>query len=589
MARADDRVPSTSPNIQWTAHRDNPLLQGRSSHYFINSDLAFSGDYLVQGNYDGFSVWDIADPSNPTLTSVVECAGGQGDVSVVGSLVILSVDDTMASDRCDAARVSETTPHWDGIRIFDISHPASPQYVASVQTRCGSHTNTVLPTADPKRVYVYVDAYSRGVSTTCTGQNPLDIVEVDLNDPAAAHIAASVDLFAGREAFGPNDLVPGGAETRFSTGCHDITVFGNRAAAACRGDGLLLDVSDPLRPTVLQQVRDPEMSFWHSAIFSNDGSLVLFQDEMGDGQVNTCSAATPATRGTDAIWSLKNDALSPLGYFKIPREQPDSKRCTAHNGSIVPVPGRNILVQAWYEGGVSLVDFTDPAHPTEIGYFEWPPYANRHEYSAGYWSAYFYNGHIYASDMWGGLDVLTLVGDEFADAARYSAASLNPQTQPAYDWVWKHPPTLSTDTESQLALTLSPERIPAQLATPSATDGGERMGPKLSVSSNTNAFEPMDTIDIWFQDRVLATVRADEGGALTLTEVTLPADLPAGTYTLIARGDHTPDTLATANIVIEPPPSNSWVGILLSAAGAVLVAGVGIFWAVRRRRNGVVR
>ena len=229
-----------------------PVPAGRRPR-LINSDLAFTGDHLIQGNFAGFSVWDIADPAAPTLVSAVSCPGGQGDVSAVGNLVFVSVDETMSDDSCQAARVPETDENWEGVRIFDVSDPASPQYVAAVRTRCGSHTHTVVPDpASADRVFVYVSAYSRGASRNCTGRNPLQIIAVPLVAPEEASVVGELDLFDDESAFGPQDRVPGGAETRSTTGCHDITAYPAKAlaVAACRGDGLLLSIADPLAPVV---------------------------------------------------------------------------------------------------------------------------------------------------------------------------------------------------------------------------------------------------------------------------------------------------------------------------------------------------
>ena len=288
-ALADEREPSIGPGLEWVAHRDNPFRQGDDPD-FINSDLAFTGDYLVQGNFAGFSIWDIADPTAPELVSAVSCPGGQGDVSAVGNLVFIAIDETMSDDSCQASRVPETQENWEGLRIFDISDPREPRYAAAVRTRCGAHTHTVVPDpASAERVFVYMNAYSRGASLNCTGRNPLQIIEVPLGAPERSVIIGELDLFDDETAFGPEDRVAGGAETRPTTGCHDITAYPAKgvAVAACRGDGLLLSIADPLAPVVLHRVRDPSVAFWHSGIFDNDATRVVFQDELGDGFINT--------------------------------------------------------------------------------------------------------------------------------------------------------------------------------------------------------------------------------------------------------------------------------------------------------------
>jgi hypothetical protein len=578
-ASTSARTPRTSSNLELVAQRENPLLQGRSSHEYMNTDLAFSGDYLIQGNFDGFSVWDIKDPSNPTLASAVECAGGQGDVSVAGNLVILSVDETMSSDRCDAGRVAETANHWDGLRIFDISDPVHPDYVTSIQTPCGSHTNTLVPTSDSKTALIYVSAYSRGPSTTCNGVNPLQIVSIPLDNPELARVVADIDLFAGRDTFSSGDLVSGGASTRPTSGCHDITVYKNRAAAACRGDGLLLDISNPLKPKVLDQVRDKEMSFWHSAIFTHDGASVVFQDEMGDGLINACGSDTSRKRGADAIWTIEGSSLSHAGYFKIPRQQTDNRRCTSHNGNMLPIQGREFMVQAWYEGGISLVDVTNPAKPQEIGYAQWPSYSSMHEFTAGIWSAYYYNGHIFASDMWSGLSVFALTGSEFADAERFSASSLNPQNQPEYNWVWKSEPTIPADTSSLPQLALSSSEVTENSGT-TADDVASRT---VTVTASSGAFTPGDTVDLWLlpSKTVLSTVLANSDGGVEATKVVIPSTTRAGEYTLVARADLTPDKPAIAALTVTAPVP--WVIILVSAVVGLIVVSLAA-WAVLRVR-----
>lgn len=578
-ASTSARTPRTSSNLELVAQRDNPLLQGRTSHEYMNTDLAFSGDYLIQGNFDGFSVWDIKNPANPTLASAVECAGGQGDVSVAGNLVILSVDETMSSDRCDAGRVAETASHWDGLRIFDISDPAHPEYVKSIQTPCGSHTNTLVPTSDSKTALIYVSAYSRGPSTTCNGVNPLQIVSIPLDDPKLARVVADIDLFAGRDTFSSGDLVSGGASTRPTSGCHDMTVYKNRAAAACRGDGLLLDISHPLKPKVLDQVRDKEMSFWHSAIFTNNGASVLFQDEMGDGLINACGGDTSRKRGADAIWAIEGNSLTHTGYFKIPRTQSNNRRCTSHNGNMLPIEGREVMVQAWYEGGISLVDVSNPAKPKEIGYAQWPSYSWMHEFTAGIWSAYYYNGHIFASDMWSGLSVFALTGSEFADAERFSSSALNPQNQPEYNWVWKTEPTVPADTSPLPQLSLSSTELTENSGT-TAEDVASRT---VTVTAPASTFTPGDTVDVWLLPtaKVLATAVAGGDGGLAATKVELPASTRAGEYTFVARADKTPDKLAIAVITVKAPIP--WVGIIATGV-SVLVVALLVIWIVLRIR-----
>ncbi|HEY6800395.1 MAG TPA: hypothetical protein VI121_07110 [Agromyces sp.] len=597
-AQADDREPSLGPGLEWVAHRDNPFRQGDDPD-FINSDLAFTGDYLVQGNFAGFSIWDIANPAEPELASAVSCPGGQGDVSAVGDLVFVSIDETMSDDSCEATRVPETVENWEGLRIFDISDPHEPRYAAAVRTRCGSHTHTVVPDpASSERVFVYMNAYSRGASLNCTGRNPLQIIEVPLNAPEDATIAGELDLFDDETAFGPEDRVEGGAETRSTTGCHDITAYPAKAlaVAACRGDGLLLSIADPLAPTVLAHVRDPAVAFWHSGIFNNEATRIVFQDELGDGFINTCSPAFGADRGADGVWLIEPGGLTKAGTYKLPRTQSDLEKCVAHSGGLVPVPDRFIIAQAWLEGGISVVDFTDPAAPVELTWFDRPDYGYSMDFTAGIWSVYPYRGYLYASDMYEGLEVLRLTDPQFADASRYDDAGLNPQTQPEYAWVWREAPLVPTARAERAPLeTLSVE--------PASVEAGSTAS--VSVSLPAGSLAPGETTDIWWMptQSVLATVTAAADGSLATTDVALPGPLEAGSYDLVVRGDTTAPRLALASIAVAPSsPSSSpgaaddarndgwpwWVivGLLLlaAAATAVVVARRRVVLARRRRR-----
>ena len=590
MAAPADREPSIGPGLEWVAHRDNPFRQGDDPD-FINSDLAFTGDYLVQGNFAGFSVWDIADPAAPELVSAVSCPGGQGDVSAVGDIVIVSVDETMSDDSCEASRVPETSENWEGLRIFDLSDPALPRYAAAVRTRCGSHTHTVVPDpASDDRVFVYVNAYSRGASLHCTGRNPLQILEVPLDSPDDARVVGELDLFDAETAFGPEDRVSGGAETRPTTGCHDITAYPAKAlaVAACRGDGLLLSIADPLAPVVLQRVRDPAVAFWHSGIFDNEASRIVFQDELGDGFINTCSPAFGADRGADAVWRIEPDALVKAGTYKLPRTQSDLEKCVAHSGGLVPVPGRFVIAQAWLEGGVSVVDLSDPAAPVELTWFDRPAYPASMEYTAGIWSVYAYDGYLYASDMYEGLEVLRLTDPMFADAARYDETGLNPQTQPEYSWIWREAPVVPSDASERAAL----ETLDVSPVIVEPGDAAE-----VVVSLPPGSLEPGETADVWWMptQATLATVAAGADGSLAATSVTLPAPLEAGRHDLVVRGDRSAPRLALASVEVAAPapaPSqaessgrDSPAGWWLAATAALVAAGAGGAFVLRRRRG----
>jgi hypothetical protein len=394
------------------------------------TDMAFQGDYAFVGNYEGFTVHDISDPARPKVTARVACPGGQNDISVMGDLLFLSVDEPRADAACGSGRGDEQTG-WEGIRVFDISDVAHPRYVKAVATACGSHTHTLVPGkgAGNEKVYVSVSACGPGPDAVhCRPpHDSISIVEVPLGDPARARVVAEPVLF-------PDGGYIGGGGRASTTGCHDITVYPEKdlAAGACMGNGLLMDISDPVRPRVLQEVTDTAaFSIWHSATFSNDATKVVFGDELGSGVSPTCDARTPRTQGTDAVYEITPDRrLVRHGHFKIPRDQTPSENCVAHNGSLMPVPGRDIMVQAWYQGGVSVIDFTDADHPVEIGYFERGPLGDH--LLGGSWSAYYYNGYIYSSDIMKGLDVLRIDDPRTDPAGKVRMKRLNAQTQVSY-------------------------------------------------------------------------------------------------------------------------------------------------------------
>ncbi len=408
----------TSDNVKHVANvpRTAPL-NGESDW---NTDLAFQGDYVFVGNFGGFSIYDISDPAAPKTVSQVACPAQQNDVTVHGDLLILSVDEPRSGEGCDS---TEDERAWEGLRIFDISDKKSPKYVSSVATDCGSHTHTMVPKDD--KLYVYVSAPGpEPDSATCPSPHKLlQIVEVPVSDPKSARVVATPDI--------PIESGPEGVG-----GCHDITAYPekNLAAGACFGDGVLLDIADPVKPKLLQQISDPEnFQIWHSATFNNDATKVLFTDELGGGGAPTCDSDTPATKGANAVYDLVDGKLQKRGYFKIPREQQEEENCVAHNGSLLPVPGKDIMVQAWYQGGVSFVDFTDSDNPKEIGYFERGPFeADGGGGIAGSWSAYYYNGYVYSSDIQLGLDVLKITDPLTDPAAQVKMDDFNVQTQKSY-------------------------------------------------------------------------------------------------------------------------------------------------------------
>lgn len=440
---------------------DAPKLVDRSSLLdFANTDLAFSGDLMVAGNYHGFNVYRLGAGGVPSLVSSVVCPGGQGDVSIAGNLLVMSVEEGRGRVDCglQGNMTQATAERFRGLRLFDISNPAAPRQVGQVQTCRGSHTHSIV-SADDKRLIVYASG-TGGVRKTeelaiCTdlpGDDTalfsIDVIEVPVANPAAARIVDRPRVFAtGDQIAGlwkGGDHGEGTQETSMTNQCHDITVFPAKkiAAGACSGNGIILDISDPMKPKRIDDVTDKGFAYWHSATFSNDGSKVLFTDEWGGGGRPRCQAGDPTNWGANAFYGIENGKLVYRGTYKLPAPQSDKENCVAHNGSIVPVPGRDIFVQAWYQGGISVIDFTDPANVKEIAYFDRGPVDKDQLITGGHWSAYWYNGRIYATEIARGIDVFALEPSEHltreeiaaAEAAQYPGGLFNPQTQTQVTW-----------------------------------------------------------------------------------------------------------------------------------------------------------
>ena len=452
---------------------------------FANSDMAFQGNHLFQGNFSGISIYDISDPAHAKALTSLVCPGGQGDVSVYKNLLFMSVE--MPNGRIDCgAQGFPANPTSDdkdkkdadkkpklpaaqkdrfrGVRVFDISDIQNPKQVAAVQTCRGSHTHTlVIDPNDKDNVYIYVSGTSFVRQTEelagCSGEAPdkdpntalfrIDVIQVPVAAPQNAKIVSNPRVFIDARTGALNGLNNGGTHGKKgpekasdSNQCHDITVYSaiGLAAGACSGNGIILDVKDPIHPKRLDAVNDPNYSYWHSASFSNDGSKVVFTDEWGGGLGARCRPNDPNKWGADAIFNLKDGKLAFANYYKMPAAQGDSENCVAHNGSLVPVPGRDIEVQGWYQGGISVVDFTDPEHPFEIAYFDRGPIDPKTLILGGDWSAYWYNGNIYASEIARGLDIFELTPSKFLtqneiDAAKsVKVAELNVQNQQKIEW-----------------------------------------------------------------------------------------------------------------------------------------------------------
>jgi len=450
---------------------------------FANSDLAFQGNHLFQGNFYGVNIFDISNPAKVNLVTSMICPGGQGDVSVYKNLMFMSVEQPNGRLDCgtqgfppppppppgEEKKFHPPAPQKDrfrGVRIFDISDIKSPRQVAAVQTCRGSHTHTlVVDPNDKNNVYIYVSGTSfvrQGEELPgCSGEAPdkdpntalfrIDVIKVSLAAPQDSKVVNSPRVFMDPGTGKLNSLSSGGTHGKAGEGlekpadsdqCHDITVYSalGLAAGACSGNGIVLDIKDPVHPKRLDAVNDPNYSYWHSASFSNDGKKVVFTDEWGGGLGARCRANDPNKWGADAVFSLQKNKLTFASYYKLPAAQGDTENCVAHNGSLIPVPGRDIEVQAWYQGGVSVMDFTDAAHPVEIAYFDRGPLDPHTLILGGDWSAYWYNGHIYASEIARGLDVFELTPTESLsqneiDAAKtVRVAELNVQNQQKIEW-----------------------------------------------------------------------------------------------------------------------------------------------------------
>ncbi len=489
------------PNLQPPPPPDEPLKPGEPPHApagtygSTNSDLAFSGNHVFVGNYNGINFYDIDNPAKVKLTASLVCPGGQGDVSVYGHLLFMSAEAVNARLDCGtqgvplpAGYVPPPPPppapvipgvepehknpplpppnpdRFRGVRIFDISNLSNPRQVAAVQTCRGSHTHTlVIDPNDKDNVYIYVSGtgnvrQAEELAGCVPGdkENPnpntslfsIDIIRVPLAHPELAKIVSSPRIFTDAQSGAINGLWKRGNHgegtqtTEGTDKCHDITVYSSigLAAGACSGNGILLDIHDPAHPVRIDAVSDPNYSFWHSATFNNAGTKVLFTDEWGGGGQPRCRAKDPMDWGADAIFEISNGKLKLASYYKMPAVQTEFENCVAHNGSLVPIPGRDIFVQAWYQGGISVMDFTDSGHPVEIAYFDRGPLDGAKAGLGGYWSAYWYNGYIYGSEIARGVDVFKLVPSKFITQNEIDASNLvhyealNVQNQPKIAW-----------------------------------------------------------------------------------------------------------------------------------------------------------
>ena len=451
---------------------------------FVNSDLAFRGNLVYQGNFAGFSIWDVSTPAKPVKISVVECITSQGDPSIYGNLLFISAEGGGNRNDCAKGGVTNPADHMAGVRIYDVSNPRAPRLVKNVQTCKGSHTHTLVPSPTDKGVlYVYVSGNQGArpdseLAGCRNGADPadesnslfrLDIIKVPLARPQDAAVVTGARIFTGlnpaplragqerraRPIPGADSAMMESMRTHGPRNCHDVTAYPaiGLLAGACASHGLLVDISNPEKPVRLDAVADTNFSLWHTAVFSNDGSKIVFTDEWGGGTSPNCQAMHPLEMGGNTTLVIGADRkLKQHAYFKLPTAQSAQENCVSHNGSLVPVPGRDIMVQGWYQGGVDVIDFTDADRPFEIAYFDRGPVdaptaegdggavSRSRGTIGGSWGAYWYNGHVYSSEMARGLDILELVPSDQLSANEIAAAKLvqldefNPQSQPRIVW-----------------------------------------------------------------------------------------------------------------------------------------------------------
>jgi hypothetical protein len=542
------RVVSKTPPSEPFLNRETP-----GDRRLTNSDLAFTGTYVIQGNYSGHQIWDVANPRRPTLVKAYVCPGSQSDVSVYRHLLFVSGESTSGRLDCGLQGVPDSVSHerLRGIRIFDISDIRNPKYIANVQTCRGSHTHTVV--TDPRdaaNVYIYVSGSAPvrsprelpGCSALPPEEDPntalfrIEVIQVPLAHPEQARIVSSPRIFqdlpapprhaepaadsaeqvARMRATGVDPAVLAAAASRRRTGptqCHDITVYPaiGLAGGACGGYGLLLDIRDVANPKRIGAVADSNFSFWHSATFNNDGSKILFTDEWGGGSQPRCRATDNYEWGANAIFTLADNRMTFKSYYKMPAPQTPYENCVAHNGSLVPIPGRDIMVQGWYQGGISVFDWTDPERPVEIAFHDRGPMDSTRLVQAGSWSVYWYNGYIYSSEIARGLDVFELVPSAFISQNEIDAAKtvrweyLNAQEQPRIVWPPSFPLARAYLDQLERARGLPLDRIAA------ARDGLAR-AERLSGSRRSEALA-----------RLAAQLEGDAPGAADASKVRMVA------------------------------------------------------------------
>ena len=505
---------------------------------FANSDLAFGDTYVYQGNFAGFSIWDISEPAKPKLVSSVQCITSQGDPSVYRNLLFISAQGMGNRNDCGNGGVKDPKDHMAGVRIFDVSNPAAPRLVKNVQTCKGSHTHTLVPSyKDENILYIYVSG-SQGarqendLAGCKAGTDPadesnamfrLDVIKVDLRAPEKAEVVTGARIFTGlgaapRAAGRPARVRPRAAGDTTQapptpTGpwnCHDVTAYpeAKLLAGACASYGLLVDISNPEKPVRLDAKADTNFSLWHTAVFSNDGKKVVFTDEWGGGTSPMCQANSMMEMGGNTILTVDGKkSFTQRAYFKIPTAQTAQENCVSHNGGLIPVPGRDIMVQGWYQGGVSVMEFTDPDHPKELAFFDCGPIDNppgvdvpvtpppegarrgQRGTIGGSWGAYYWNGLVYSSEIDRGFDILELEPSDQLSRNELEAARLvrfvqyNPQSQPKIVWPAAFPVVRSYLDQLVRGAGLAAERTTAIASALDAAEAQQGKGRRAALNA----------------------------------------------------------------------------------------------------------
>jgi hypothetical protein len=529
---------------------------------FINSDLAFRGNNVYEGNFAGFMIWNVKNPAKPELLAAVDCTTAQGDPSIYGNLLFISAESQ--GNRTDCAKggvpKGQENMRMEGVRIYDVSNPRAPKLIKNVQTCKGSHTHTIVPDPKDKNViYLYVSGQQpardsselAGCNNTMdpndvnSSRYRLDVIRVPLLHPEQSAVVTGARIFGGLEpaprsaaaearaaARGGRGGRGAGAATRTPpppTGpnnCHDVTAYpyAHLLAGACASYGMLVDISNPMKPVRLDAKSDTNFSLWHTAIFSNDASKVVFTDEWGGGTAPNCQATSMMEMGGNTTLTINKGKMTEHAFFKIPSSQTAQENCVSHNGGLVPVPGRDIMVQGWYQGGIDAIDFTDPNHPFEIAFSDrgpvdpppapgdTTPISRQRGSIGGSWGAYYYNGYVYSSELARGFDIYELTPTDQLSANELAAAKLihmdqyNPQSQPHIVWPAAFPVVRSYRDQLQRDNGLSADRL---TAISKALDAAEKQTGAARKASLT---------------KLAAQVAGDEKGASDAKRVHAMAD-----------------------------------------------------------------